>query len=199
MALSDCLPIGGLLMAVQALRKRFTIEDYHRMGRAGIFSEDDRVELIDGEIVVMTPIGSPHAGKVDRLNNILTPRLAGRATVRVQNPVLLPPDSEPQPDLALIRPRPDFYERAHPRADDVLLLIEVSDTSLEYDRTVKLPLYARAGIPEVWIVDLAGECVEVYREPQPHGYRHVRRFTRGQSLTPSALPDLRLSVDEIFG
>ena len=186
-------------MAVQVLRHRFTVEDYQRMGEAGIFSEDDRVELIEGEIVVMTPIGSPHAGKVTRLNGILTPRLSGRANVSVQNPVVLLPDSEPQPDLALLRLRADYYERTHPRPEDVLLLIEVSDTSLEYDRRVKVPLYARGGIREVWIVDLAGDCVEVYREPGAEGYRDVRRFTRGQSLAPQAFPDLHLTVDEILG
>ncbi len=186
-------------MEVQVLRKRFTIEDYHRMGQAGILSEDDRVELIDGEIVVMTPIGSPHAGKVNRLNRIFGARLGDRAVVTVQNPVVLPPDSEPQPDLVILRPREDFYERSHPRPEDVLLLIEVSDTSLEYDRTVKLPLYARAGIPEVWIVDLSGACVEMYRDPGAESYRRVQRFTRGQSLAPRAFPDLLISVDEIFG
>lgn len=186
-------------MAVQALRKRFTIEDYHRMGQAGIFSEDDRVELIDGEIVVMTPIGSPHAGKVARLIRIFTHRLGDRAIVNVQNPVVLPPDSEPQPDLAILRPRPDFYEDAHPRPEDILLLVEVSDTSIDYDRTVKVPLYARAGTQEVWIVDLAAQCVEVHQEPAAQGYQRVQRFTRGQFLTPRAFPDFRISLDEIIG
>ena len=186
-------------MEVQVLRKRFTIEDYHRMGQAGILSEDDRVELIDGEIVVMTPIGSPHAGKVNRLNRMFVRQLGERAIVTVQNPVVLPPDSEPQPDLAILRPRPDFYEGTHPRPEDVILLIEVSDTSIDYDRTVEVPLYARAGIREVWIVDLAAECVEVYQQPGPEGYRSVQRFTRGQPLPLQAFPDLHLSVDQIFG
>ena len=185
-------------MAVQILRRRFSIDDYHRMGQVGIFSEDDRVELMDGEIVVMTPIGSPHAGKVARFIRIFTQRLGDRAIVNAQNPVVLPPDSEPQPDLAILRPRPDFYERSHPGPGDVILLIEVSDTSLEYDRTAKLPLYARAGIPEVWIVDLAAETVEVYQQPSATGYRQVTLFTRGQSLAPQAFPDLQISVAEIF-
>ncbi len=186
-------------MAVQLLRHRFTVEDYNRMGQAGILSEDDRVELIDGEIIVMTPIGSPHAGKVNRLNHLFAPRLRGRAIVTVQNPIVMPPDSEPQPDLALLRLRADFYEHSHPGPEDIILLIEVSDTSLVYDRTVKLPLYARAGIREVWIVDLAAESVEVHQEPVAGAYRSVQRFTRGQAFAPQAFPDLRLSVDEIFG
>ncbi len=186
-------------MAVQLLRRRFTVEDYHRMGQAGILSEDDRVELIEGEIVVMTPIGSPHAGKLNRLLGLSSPRVAGRAIMTVHNPILLLPDSEPQPDLAILRLRTDYYERSHPRPEDILLLIEVSDPSLDYDRTVKVPLYARAGIQEVWIVDLAGECVEVYQLPAAEDYQRVHRFTRGQSLVPQAFPDLRLSVDEIFG
>lgn len=169
------------------------------MGQAGILSEDDRVELIEGEIVVMTPIGSPHAGKVIRLNGLFVPRLGGRAMVNVQNPIILAAHSEPQPDLALLRPRPDWYERSHPRPEDILLLIEIADTSLDYDRTVKVPLYAGAGIPEVWIVDLTAECIEVYQEPSQGRYRRVQRFTRGQSLAPQAFPDLLLSVDELFG
>lgn len=186
-------------MAVQVMRKRFTIDEYYQMGQAGILSEDDRVELIEGEIVMMTPLGSPHAGKTNRLNRLFSGRLGERAIVTVQNPILLPPDSEPQPDLAILLPRMDFYERSHPRPEDVLLIIEVADTSGDYDRGIKLPLYVRAGIQEVWIVDLTAECVEVYRQPGPAGYQSVQRFTRGQSLAPQAFPDLRLSVDEIFG
>jgi Uma2 family endonuclease len=186
-------------MGVHVLKHRFTVEDYHRMGEAGVFSENDRVELIDGEIVVMTPIGSPHSGKVGWLNGLFTPHLVGRAFVNVQNPVVLGPRSEVQPDLAILHLRRDHYERSHPRPEDVFLLIEVSDTSLDYDRTVKIPLYATAGIPEVWIVELAAKCIEVYRQPGADGYQDVRRFTRGQSLTPQAFPDLVLSVDEIFG
>ena len=186
-------------MAVQVLRHRFTVEDYHRMGEAGILSADHRVELIDGEIVVMTPIGSPHAGEVNRLNRLFVVRLGDRAVVTVQNPVVFPPDSEPQPDLAILRPRPDFYGRLHPRPEDVLLIIEVGDTSLGYDRTVKAPLYARAGIPELWIIDLEGECVEVYRQPAAGAYQQVQRFPRGQSVAPQAFPDLRLAVDGILG
>ena len=169
------------------------------MGEAGILREDDRVELLEGEIVEMTPIGSRHAACVDRLNHFFARGVGPRAIVRVQNPVRLSERSEPQPDLALLRARPDFYARAHPGPSDILLLVEVADTSAEMDREVKMPLYARAGIPEVWIVDLEGECVEVYREPTPQGYQNVRRIRRGQRVSPQAVPDLELAVDDLFG
>jgi Uma2 family endonuclease len=186
-------------MAMQVLRHRFTVDDYHRMGDAGILSANDRVELIDGEIVVMTPIGSPHAGTTAYLDRALSPRLGERALVWVQNPIFLLPHSEPQPDLAVLRPRSDYYRQAHPRPGDIFFLIEVSDTTGEYDRTVKIPLYAQAGVREVWIVDLAAECIEVYRQPAAGAYQQVQRFPRGQSVAPQAFPDLRLSVDEILG
>ncbi|OLB08032.1 MAG: hypothetical protein AUH14_02050, partial [Candidatus Rokubacteria bacterium 13_2_20CM_69_15_1] len=148
-------------------RYRFTVEEYHRMGEAGILPEDSRIELIAGEIVVPEPIGSHHASTVDRLTRLWTLRLGNRAIVRVQNPVQFPQeDSELQPDVTLLRPRADFYATTHPRADDVLLLIEVGDTSLLLDRRVKIPLYARASIQEVWLVDLTTDRVEVYHTPQ---------------------------------
>jgi Uma2 family endonuclease len=186
-------------MAVQVLRHRFTVEEYHRMGEAGIFSEDDRVELIEGEIVEMAPIGSPHAGTTDYLHDTLSQMLGKRARVRAQSPIVLVPDSEPQPDIAVLRYRSDFYRGGHPRLEDIFFLIEVSDTTGEFDRIVKLPLYGRAGIPEVWIVDLAAHCVEVYVGPSPDGYELRHRFTRGQVVSPQAFPDLQLAVDEILG
>lgn len=186
-------------MAVELLRRRFSIEEYHRMGPAGILSEDDRVELIEGQIVVMPPIGSAHAGKLNRLGRLFTVGLGQRAIIAIQNPIALPADTEPQPDLAILRPRTDFYERSHPRPEDVLLLVEIAEASLEYDRTVKVPLYARAGLPEVWIVDLAAESLEIYQEPREGRYRRVQALTRGQSLAPQAFPDLLVSTDEIFG
>lgn len=169
------------------------------MGEAGIFSSGDRVELIEGEIIEMPPIGSPHAGTTAYLHSTLSLVFGKRAHVRAQSPVLLPPHSEPQPDLAILRHRADFYRSAHPRPEDILFVIEVSDTTGEFDRTVKLPLYARAGIAEVWIVDLAAQCVEVYGDPGPHGYGRMQRYTRGQSLASQAFPDLCLSVDDILG
>lgn len=186
-------------MAVVLKRRRFTIDEYHRMAEAGILTEDDRVELLEGEIVEMTPIGSLHAGQVNRLNSLFIGRLGSRVVVSVQNPVQLSQDSEPQPDLALLRPRSDFYRRAHPGARDVFVAIEVMDTSVETDRRVKVPLYAKAGIPETWLVDVNADRLEVYRTPAAEGYRDVRVLRRGESLTIEAFPDLTLTVDDLFG
>lgn len=186
-------------MAIQLLRRRFTVDEYHRMGQAGILSEDDRVELIEGEIVEMTPIGARHAACVNRLNRLLTSLLGQQAIVSVQNPILLEPHSEPQPDLALLRPRPDFYAQAHAGPEDGLLVVEVADSAGDYDRTVKNPLYARAGIPQAWLVDLQDECVEVYTGAAPQGYRNVRRAGRGQTVSIGAFPGPSLAVDQILG
>jgi Uma2 family endonuclease len=186
-------------MAVEVLRHRFTVTDYHRMGEAGIFAEDDRVELIDGEVVQMTPIGSRHAGCVKRLNRLLGAAVGDRAVVAVQDPIALHPDSEPQPDLALLRPRADFYGGGHPGPADVWLVVEVADRSLAFDRGVKVPLYARAGVPELWIVDLAGDGVETYRRPAGGRYAEVQRLGRGQRLGCAAFPGLDVAVDDVLG
>lgn len=180
-------------------RRRFSVKEYYRMGEAGILSDGERVELIDGEIVMMTPIGPPHSATVDRLTRLWTSRLGDRVIVRVQNPVRFSPDSELQPDLALLQPRPDFYIKSHPEAADVYLLIEVSDTTVDTDRRVKIPLYAKAGISEVWLVDLPADRVEVYRQPAPGGYRDVQIYTRGPAFEPVAFPDLRLTVADLLG
>lgn len=187
-------------MAVGLKTRRFTIDEYYRMAEAGILSEDDRVELIQGEIVEMPPIGSHHAGTVASIDSLFSSRLGNRVIVWVQNPLRLRfVESEFQPDVVLLRPRPDFYRQSHPGAQDVYLVIEVADTSLEKDRHVKLPLYARAGVPEAWIVDLTANRVEVYRQPTPDGYREARVLQRGESLTIEAFPDLTLSVDDLLG
>ena len=186
-------------MAVELLRRRFTVEEYHRMGEAGILREDDRVELIDGEIVEMTPIGSRHAACVTRLNQLLVRALGDRAIVSVQNPTSIPPHSQPQPDVMVLRPRPDFYAKAHPEPEDVLVVVEVADTSLPFDRTVKVPLYARAGVREVWVIDLAGEVVEVLRRPGAGGYADLQRHARGDRLDCQAFPDVVLTVDDVLG
>ena len=152
------------------VKRLFTVEEYHKMAKAGILGEDDRVELLEGEIVQISPIGSRHAACVMRLTELLSQRVVGRAHVRVQNPILLGEHSEPQPDVTLLRRREDFYASSHPRPEDVLLVIEVAETSAAVEREVKAPLYARYGIPEVWVVDLAGGQVEVFRRPSPQGY-----------------------------
>lgn len=169
------------------------------MAEAGILHEDDRVELIEGEIVEMSPIGSRHAACVKRLINILVREVGDSGVVGAQDPVLLPDDSEPEPDVVVLRPRKDFYAEAHPTPSDVLLLIEVSETSLEYDREVKLPLYARASVPEVWIVDLASEEILVYSRPEGGAYTEVGSVGRGGSLALRLVPGLTLNPDDVLG
>jgi len=178
------------------------------MGRTGVFGETDRVELIEGEIVEMTPIGSGHAATVNRLNRLLSTQVGERAIVTVQNPLAIPGagpgegtalDSEPQPDLMLLAPRDDFYAAGHPTPGDVLLLIEVADTTLAFDRDVKLPVYARGGVPEVWLVKLRDEMVEVHREPVQGSFRWTRRAFSGEDLEPDSLAGVRVAVAAIFG
>ena len=175
-------------------RRRFDVDAYYRMAETGILSPKDRLELIDGEIIEMAPIGSAHGGKVNRLTSLVA-RLAadGRVIASVQSPLRLDPYNEPQPDLMLLRPRADFYESSHPTAADVLLLVEVADSSLAYDRGPKLALYARHGVPEVWIVDLVGRALEVCREPGADGYAQRRRVSEGQT-TPLLVPGLAIDV-----
>src|SRR6266446_3923031 len=187
-------------MAVVLKTHRFTVDEYHRMGEVGIFSEDDRVELLAGEIVEMSPIGPLHAGTVGFLNALFTSRLGGEVIVWVQNPLLLrTEDSEPQPDVVLLRPRPDFYRHAHPEPQDVYLVIEVADTSVAADREVKFPIYARAGVPEAWLLNMSAQRLEVHRHPSPDGYQNVRSLQRGESVAPLAFPDLTLTVDALLG
>lgn len=180
-------------------RRRWDVTAYHRMAAAGILHEDDRVELIDGELIEMTPIGGPHIGAIIALTQMFVLAAAGRARVSPQNPVRLGEHSEPEPDLALLRPRDDGYRGGEPPlAADVMLLVEVADSSLRYDRVVKLPLYARHGIPEVWIVDLEGRVVEVCREPGAEGYASVVRVSRDGVLEPLGLPGAAIPVAEIL-
>jgi hypothetical protein len=185
-----------MAVEVATTRRRFTRAEYYRMAEAGILGEDDRVELIEGEIVQMSPIGDRHVAFVMNLGRLLTLRLAERAFVSVQSPVVLTADTEPQPDLAVLRPR--AYKERKPHADDVLLLIEAADTSLAYDRTTKLRLYARAGIPEYWVVDCAAESVEVYRDPSGESYRDVIRASAPATLRLQAFPDVELTPAESF-
>ncbi len=186
-------------VSVDPVRHRFTVDEYYRMGDAGVFGEGDRVELLGGEIIQMSPIGSLHAAAVNRLNRLFTAALGNRAVVSVQNPVRLGNLSEPEPDVAVLRPRPDFYAAAHPRPDDVWLIVEVADTTIGWDRRVKRPLYAAAGIPEVWIVDLGQRAVEVATGPRPDGYAQVRRAEQGDTLAPGALGDIVVTVSDLVG
>jgi hypothetical protein len=181
---------------VERARRRFTIEEYEKMVATGVLAEDDCVELIEGEIVEMSPIGVPHRAVVANLNHLLMSRVGDRAWLWVQSPVRLPPRSEPQPDLAVLRLR--SYMRESATTTDVQLVIEVADTSLQYDRTVKLRLYARAGIPEYWIVDVNTETVEVYRSPAGERYANRQVFSHGESVAPLTFPDAGIAVDAIF-
>jgi hypothetical protein len=168
------------------------------MAEAGILREYDRVELIRGEIVEMSPTGRRHKAFVANLAQLLIERLGGRALVFVQSGVVLADDTEPEPDVTVLRRREVPYKEREAHAEDVLLLIEVADTSIRYDRSVKLPLYARAGVPEVWIVDLPADAIEVYRQPTPTGYTESTRAGRGGAVTPAAFPGVTLSVDQIL-
>src|SRR6266542_6456074 len=182
-------------MAIEVARRRFTVDEYYRMAETGIIDWDDRVELIDGEIVQMSPASTPNSACIARLTYLLSRAVPETVEVRAQLPLRLDTFSEPEPDFALIRFREDFYAGRHPPPADVYLLIEVSHTSVRYDRRVKSRLYARFGVPELWVVDLNGDCIWCYREPSPDGYRVVRRVRRGQRLAPQAFPNVELSVD----
>ena len=190
--------MDDVIAKVELLRRRFTWEEYHQMAETGILGPEDRVELIEGEIIQMTPIGRRHAACVAELTRRLVPAVGDRALLWPQNPVRLPRDTEPQPDIVLLRPRADRYTRDSAHAEDVLLLVEVADTSYRYDRGIKLPLYARAGVAEMWIIDLAHDVVEVYREPTATGYAFSERVTLGGRVAPAALPDVVLAIDDAF-
>ncbi|MGH8531321.1 MAG: Uma2 family endonuclease [Gammaproteobacteria bacterium] len=179
-------------------RYRLTADDYHRMGEAGIFAEEDRVELIEGEIIEMAPIGCSHSGVVLQLSEMLKDAVGRKALVSVQNPIAIGPHSEPQPDIALLKRREDFYKSAHPHPADVLLIIEVADTSLAYDRDVKLPLYARHGIPEVWIVDLENRCLQVFTGAAETGYQQTQTLAEPAVRTLRALPDCPADLSGLF-
>jgi Uma2 family endonuclease len=179
-------------------RHRLTIVDYHRMGEAGVLAHDARVELIEGEVIDMAPIGSRHAGTVSFLITRFGACLGEHGIVWAQNPVVLDFHSEPQPDIAILRPRGDFYRLSHPRPTDILLLIEVSDTTLRYDQEVKLRLYARAGIPEVWIVDLESSVLLVYTEPDREIYGERQELSAPGVLAPSALPEAAIDLSALF-
>ena len=186
-------------MSVQYQKHHFNVEEYYRMAEVGLLSEDDRVELIEGEIIEMSPIGSTHGGTVNRSSTFLNRELAGIVIVSVQNPVRLDDFSEPQPDIALLKPRKDFYSKTHPTSEDVLVVIEVADTSLAYDRNIKLPLYARAGIPESWLIVPAKEVIEIHSQPKNGKYQKTQRLKRGKALVSPTIPSLSCKVEDLIG
>ena len=183
--------------------RHFSIAEYHKMGEMGIFSEDVRVELIEGVIIEMSPIGSKHAGTVNKLNWLFSNRLLpSEARIAVQNPVVLDDGTEPQPDISVLKPKDDAYTSAHPRPDDVLLIVEVADTSVEDDRAIKLPRYAAVGIPEVWLVNIPERMIEVYHTPT--GEKEVARYKirveyyEGETLNPEAFPGVKIGVADVL-
>jgi Uma2 family endonuclease len=186
-------------MTAAVARRAFTIHDYARMREVGILAEDDRVELLDGEIYLMSPLGPLHIALVNRLNKLLIQQVGDDAIVSVQSAVQLDDYTEPQPDIALLSSRDDFYAHALARPDDILLLIEVADTSLEYDRERKLPRYASANVPEVWIIDVNQRLIEQYTRPSQGQYTHLIKALYKSTIQSSTVPRVSLSTDQIFG
>jgi Uma2 family endonuclease len=180
-------------------RHRFTMSEYQRMAEVGLLTESDRVELIGGEIVEMSPINVTHVNCVNRLTAILSAKLSGLAIVSIQNPIQIDDYSVPQPDVALWKPNPDAYLDRLAGSNDILLIIEVADSSLDNDRRVKSQLYAQAGIADYWIVNLLQQQIEVYREPREDGYRTTTRYAPGETISLPTFPDVTLNVDEILG
>jgi Uma2 family endonuclease len=185
-------------VTITPLRKQFTVDDYARMRETGILTEDDRVELLDGEIYIMSPIGPLHVAIVNKLNKILGVRVGDRGIISIQNPIRLDKLGEPQPDIAILHPRDDFYTQALATPDDILLVIEVADTTLEYDREQKLPRYAQAHISEVWIVDVAAQTIEQHTQPYQGVYTQVRKVLFGSEITSSIMSDISFTTDLVF-
>ena len=179
-------------------RHLLTVDEYHRMAESGVLAPDARVELIEGEVLDMATIGTRHASRVKRLTQLFTAVIGKSAIVAVQDPVRLDSRSEPQPDLSVLRPRDDFYDAAHPTAADVLLLVEVSDTTSRYDREIKAPLYARHGILELWVVDLDNNLLLVHRKPGNNGYGEVLQLSAPGKLSPQALPQAVVDLSRIL-
>lgn len=185
-------------MPVELMKRRFSADDYQRMGQAGILSEDDRVELIDGEVVAMTPIGPRHNAAVNRANRAMMTAVGDTAIVQVQGSVRLGHYHEPQPDLVLLRPQADYYASRLPGPADILLVVEIAESSIDYDREVKARLYAESGVLEYWLVDLNDNLVFAHSTPEHGSYRSLQRHHRGQSLAPHALPDCVMAVDTLL-
>jgi Uma2 family endonuclease len=179
-------------------RHRITVDEYHRMAEVGLIAPDARVELIEGEIIEMPPIGNPHAATVDQLNGLLHDDVGKRAIIRCQGPVQLGDFSEPQPDFALLARRNDFYRQQRPTSADTLLAIEVSDTSARYDLNRKMALYAKYGIREYWVIELARRRVHIFRAPTEAGYDDVSCTEDPAAMALTALPDITLDLTSLF-
>jgi Uma2 family endonuclease len=181
-------------------RHRITVQEFFRMGEIGVFEPEARIELIDGELFDMPPIGPPHASRTKRVSRLLHRGVGDSAIVSTQDPIILGDLNAPQPDIALLKPRDDFYETEHPQPDDILLLVEVADTSLAHDRDRKLPLYARFAIPEVWLVDIGGRAVTVHRDPRPEqgSYATSVPLEPPGLIRPAMLPDVELDLSALL-
>lgn len=185
-------------MTVAICRHRFTADDYQQMGRAGILAEDDRVELINGEVVTMSPIGTRHVAAVNRTTRALVMVVREKAIVQPQGSARLDIYNEPQPDFALLEPRADFYRSKHPGPSDILLLVEIADSSLSYDKEVKGRIYAEMNIREYWLADLKRDVVLCYSEPRDNSYQSVREYRSGDLIAAQALPDCPIPVDDLL-
>ncbi len=186
-------------MQIEASKKLFNVDDYYRMAEVGILGPEDRVELIDGEIIQMSPIGTRHAGCVTRATRLFTLAFNGRAVVSTQNPLRLNNYTEPEPDIVLLKFREDDYGKKRMLPDDALLVVEVADTTLKYDRDVKLPRYAAAGVPEVWIMDLKENCLLLYRDLEKSTFQTNLILKSGESVFVRAFPDITFAVSELLG
>lgn len=178
-------------------RRLLSVTEYHKMGEAGVFRPNDRVELIEGELIQMSPIGGPHIQLLNLLINTLHPQLGGGGIISPQNPISLPPDSEPEPDITILRPE-CLRRKDVPRAEDVLLVIEISASTLDYDQDVKIPLYAKHAIPEVWIFNEAARAVSDYREPAKTAFRRLLTPQRNETISPILLPHVKVSLADLW-
>jgi Uma2 family endonuclease len=178
-------------MTLQINRKHFTIDEYHKLAETGIIKPTDRVELIEGDIITMSPIKSKHAGIVDAIAEFLIHTLYRKATIKIQNPMSIGNNSEPEPDIIIAKHKQDHYRSAHPTPEEVYLLIEVADSSLAYDQSIKAPLYAKAGIPEYWIINIIDEQIEIYREPGDENYASKQILS---TPTPAEAQNLDLTI-----
>ena len=179
-------------------KHRFTVEQYYKMAEVGILDVEQRTELIEGEVIEMSPIGAKHAACLSKLADVLRDRTRNKALVRQQNPIHMGDRSEPQPDIAVVKERQNYYLESHPIPTEIFLLIEVADSTLKYDRDVKVPLYAKAGIPELWIANLEAQVFETYRQPSETGYQHVQIYGKGEVINLLMLPDVAIAIDEIM-
>lgn len=186
-------------MQIEAAKKLFTVDEYYKMADVGILTPEDRVELIDGEIIEMSPIGNRHLGCVNAATEAFGAAFRGRAVVSVQNPLRLTNYTEPEPDIVLLKPRADAYRYKRPFGEDALLVLEVADTTLKYDRKVKTPRYAAAGVPEVWIQDLEGNVLLVFRNPSGNVYKTVLTLKPEESVSMLAFPDSVFKVSDLLG